>query len=70
VMHSIKTRLCSCVERKSGLVIGVPECVKWNPYQDDATTQGREDLKTEYRLLFDHCLPNLEDEIHLKRVEL
>jgi len=31
---------------------------------------GKKDLKVEYIHLFDHHHPNLEDEIHLKGVEL
>jgi len=41
--------------------------LKWNLYQDEGTTQGREeDSMAEYPHLFDHHLLNLEDEIHLK----
>jgi hypothetical protein len=45
--------------------------VKRNPYQEDGITQGsEEDPKAEYPYLFDHHLQNLEDEIHLKGVDL
>ena len=44
--------------------------LRWNPYQEDRTTQGNEDLKAGYLHLFDHYLPNLDDRIHLKGVEL
>jgi hypothetical protein len=45
--------------------------VRRNLYQGDGTTQESEkDSKTEYAYLFDHHLSNLEDEIHLKGVEL
>ena len=41
--------------------------VKSNPYHEYGTTQeSEEDSKIEYAYLFDHHLPNLEDEIHLK----
>jgi hypothetical protein len=45
--------------------------VKQNPYKEEVTTQGRgEDSMVKYPYLFDHHLLNLEDEIHLKGVEL
>jgi len=45
--------------------------VKWNLYKDEGTTQeSEEDSMAEYPYLFDHHLLNLEDEIHLKGVEL
>jgi hypothetical protein len=45
--------------------------VRLNLYQEDGTTQeSEEDSNTEYAYLFDHHLLNLEDEIHLKGVEL
>jgi len=47
------------------------EQLNQNPYQEDGTTQeSEEDLQAEYLYLFDHHRPNLEDEIHLKGVEL
>ena len=45
--------------------------VKCNPYQDDGTTRGsKEETKNEVSLSPSRRLPNLEDKIHLKRVEL
>jgi hypothetical protein len=41
--------------------------VKQNPYKEEVTTRGRgEDSMVKYPYLFNHHLPNLEDEIHLK----
>ena len=44
---------------------------KVDPYQDDGTTRGsKEESKDEISLSLSPHLSNLEDEIHLKGVEL
>ena len=41
---------------------------KCNPYQDDGTVRGsKEEFKDRVSLSFSRRLPNLGDEIHLKR---
>ena len=42
--------------------------VKWDPYQDDGTTRwSKEESKDGVSLSLSRRLPNLGDEIHLKR---
>ena len=45
--------------------------VKWDPYQDDGTAQGsKEEFKGRVFLSLSRRLLNLEDETHLKGVQL
>jgi hypothetical protein len=45
--------------------------LQWsNRTKEDVTWEIKDQIKAEYEYLFDHCLLNPEDEIHLKGVEL